>query len=114
MSTTTTLAVLLETFFTRRLMQERQASPHTISSYRDTFRQFLKFTAQRLRKPPSQLDFEEIDAPLISAFLDDLEKHHGVSTRSRCRAAIKVEERVNQDERGSGDGSRFVEYRIGG
>jgi len=34
--------------------------------------------------------------------------------RIKCRAAIKVEERVNQDERGSGDGSRFVEYRIGG
>ena len=83
MSTSSSLAVLLETFFTQRLMQQRQASPHTISSYRDTFRQFLKFTAHRLRKPPSQLSFEQIDAPLISAFLDDLEKHHGVGTRSR-------------------------------
>src|SRR5437868_5185522 len=83
MSTSISLAVLLETFFTQRLMQQRQASPHTISSYRDTFRQFLKFTAHRLRKPPSQLSFEQIDAPLISAFLDDLEKHHGVGTRSR-------------------------------
>jgi len=83
MSTSISLAVLLETFFTKRLMQQRQASPHTISSYRDTFRQFLKFTEHRLRKPPSQLSFEQIDAPLISAFLDDLEKHHGVGTRSR-------------------------------
>lgn len=83
MSTTTTLAVLLETFFTRRLMQQRQASPHTISSYRDTFRQLLKFTERRLHKPPSRLNFEEIDAPLVSAFLDDLEKHYSVSTRSR-------------------------------
>src|ERR1700741_3933708 len=63
-------------------MQQRQASPHTISSYRDSFRQFLKFV-QRLRKPPSRLTFEEIDAPLIVAFLDELEKHHGVSVRSR-------------------------------
>lgn len=76
-------APLLECFFTQRLMQQRQASPHTINSYRDTFRQFLKFAQQRLHKPPSRLNFEEIDAPLIVAFLDYLEKHRGVSVRSR-------------------------------
>lgn len=84
MSTTrTSLAPLLERFFTQRLMQQRQASPHTISSYRDTFRQLLKFIHKRLRKPPSRLIFEEVDAPLIVAFLDHLEKHRGVSVRSR-------------------------------
>ena len=82
MTTPASFAALLERFFTQRLMQQRQASPHTISSYRDTFRQFLKFTQQRLRKPPSRLTVEEIDAPLIVAFLDDLEKH-GLSVRSR-------------------------------
>jgi site-specific recombinase XerD len=76
-------APLLERFFTQRLMQQRQASPHTISSYRDTFRQFLKFIEQRMHKPPAHLNFEEIDAPLIVAFLDALEKHHGLSVRSR-------------------------------
>jgi site-specific recombinase XerD len=76
-------APLLECYFTQRLMRERQASPHTISSYRDTFRQFLKFVQQRLHKPPAKLGFEEIDAPLIVAFLDDLEKRQGVSVRSR-------------------------------
>jgi site-specific recombinase XerD len=76
------LAALLERFFTQRLMQQRQASPHTISSYRDTFHQFLKFTEQRLRKGPSRLVFQEIDAPLITAFLGHLEKHQGLSTRS--------------------------------
>jgi len=74
MTLPSSLAPLLERFFTQRLMQQRQASPHTISSYRDTFRQFLKFVQQRLHKPPSRLGFEEIDAPLIVAFLDDLEK----------------------------------------
>src|SRR4051794_6382559 len=83
MSTPISLAALLERFFTQRLMQQRQASPHTISSYRDTFHQFLKFTEQRLRKEPSRLNFQEIDAPLITAFLDHLEKHQGLSTRSR-------------------------------
>ncbi|BAO92665.1 site-specific integrase [Caballeronia cordobensis] len=83
MSASASLAPLLESFFTQRLMQQRQASPHTISSYRDTFRQFLKFAEQRLHKSPSRMDFKEIDAPLIIAFLDDLEKRQGVSVRSR-------------------------------
>jgi len=83
MITPISLAPLLQRFFTQRLMQQRQASPHTISSYRDTFRQFLKFVQQRLPKPPSRLMFEEIDAPLIVAFLDELEKHQGISVRSR-------------------------------
>lgn len=83
MSTLASFAALLQRFFTQRLMRERQASPHTIGSYRDTFRQFLKFVQQRLRKPPSYLNFEEIDAPLIVAFLDDLEKRQRISVRSR-------------------------------
>ena len=77
------LAPLLERFFTQRLMQQRQASPHTISSYRDTFRQLLKFAERTLHKPPSRLNFEEVDAPLIIAFLDELESHQGISIRSR-------------------------------
>ena len=83
MTTTTSLAPLLEHFFTQRLMQQRQASPHTIHSYRDTFRQFLTFAQQRLHQPPSRLDLEQIDAPLIVAFLDDLEKQRGIGVRSR-------------------------------
>src|SRR5260370_24641336 len=75
-------AALLEDLFARRLIQQRQASPHTISSYRDTFRLLLKFVQQRLHKPPSRLNFEQLDAPLIVAFLEGLEQH-GVSVRSR-------------------------------
>lgn len=83
MNTTTSLAPLLERFFTQRLMQQRQASPHTISSYRDTFRQFLTFAQQRLNQRPSRLNIEQVDAPLIVAFLDDLEKQRGITVRSR-------------------------------
>jgi site-specific recombinase XerD len=83
MTTTTSLAPLLESFFVQRLMQQRQASPHTISSYRDTFRQFLAFAQQRLHQPPSRLSIEQIDAPLIVAFLDELEKQRGITVRSR-------------------------------
>lgn len=83
MTSDTSLPPLLERFFTQRLMQQRQVSPHTISSYRDTFRLFLKYTQQRLNKPPSRLRFEEIDAPLVVAFLDHLEQQRGLSVRSR-------------------------------
>jgi site-specific recombinase XerD len=83
MKATTSLAPLLERFFTQRLMQQREASPHTISSYRDTFRLLLKFAQQQLHKPPVRLTFDAIDAKLIVAFLDHLEKHRHLSARSR-------------------------------
>jgi site-specific recombinase XerD len=83
MTTSANFAPLLERFFTQRLMRERQASAHTIASYRDSFRQFLKFVQNRLHKSPARLSLQEIDAPLIVAFLDQLEKRQGVSARSR-------------------------------
>ena len=83
MTSTPSLAALLESFFTQRLMKQRSVSSHTISSYRDTFRLLLQFAQQRLGKPPSRLALEEIDAPLIVAFLDEMEKSRGISPRSR-------------------------------
>ncbi len=83
MNTATSLAPLLQRFFAQRLMQQRQASPHTIRSCRDTFRQFLTFARQRLHQQPSCLSVEQIDAPLIVEFLDELEKQRGLSVRSR-------------------------------
>jgi site-specific recombinase XerD len=64
-------------------MQQRQASAHTIASYRDTFRLLLRFVEKRLRKPPSTLSLEDIDAPLVTAFLDELEQIRGVTVRTR-------------------------------
>lgn len=83
MTTSVSFPALLERFFTQRLMQQRQASSHTISSYRDAFRQLLLFAERELHTSPSKLVLGQIDAPLIIAFLDDLEKHRGVSIRSR-------------------------------
>lgn len=80
---TTSLAPFVERYFTQRLMLQREASPHTISSYRDTFRQFLVFVYQRLKQHPSYLNVEQIDAPLILTFLDKLENERGISVRSR-------------------------------
>ena len=74
---------LLQSFFSDRLMRQRQASPHTIASYRDTFRMFLVFAGQRLKKAPSMLRLDDLDTPFIGAFLDHLEKERGNSARSR-------------------------------
>jgi site-specific recombinase XerC len=52
---------LLERFFTQRLMAQRQVSPHTIRSYRDTFRLLLQFAAKRLHKLPSALALADLD-----------------------------------------------------
>lgn len=83
MSASLSFAPLLERFFLQRLMQQRQVSPHTISSYRDTFCRLLKFTQQCLHRAPARLLFEEINAPLVGKFLDHLEKHDGISIRTR-------------------------------
>jgi site-specific recombinase XerD len=81
--TSSDFPALLQSFFTHRLMQQRQASPHTIASYRDTFRLLLRFAQTRLSIAPQRLMFEQIDAPLITAFLDDLQASRGISAASR-------------------------------
>ena len=83
MNSQTSFPVLLESFFTQRLMSQRQASPHTIASYRDTFRLLLEFAQKRLHKQPSCLTLDDLDAPLIGAFLDHLEKGRGNVSCSR-------------------------------
>ena len=77
------LSVLLQGFFTQRLLQQKQVSPHTIASYRDTFRLLLQFVPRRWHKAPCRVAFEEIDAPLIAEFLQDLEKSRRSSARTR-------------------------------
>jgi integrase/recombinase XerD len=79
----TRVASLLEAFFTQRLQQQRNASPNTIAAYRDTFRLLLAFAQQRLRKAPSDLLLAQLDAALVVAFLQHLEKDRGNSARTR-------------------------------
>jgi integrase/recombinase XerD len=74
---------LLERFFTQRLMAQRRASGHTIAAYRDTFRLLLQFAQRQLHKAPSALSLTDLQAPLIGAFLDDLERQRANSARSR-------------------------------
>ncbi|MDA8316923.1 MAG: tyrosine-type recombinase/integrase [Actinomycetota bacterium] len=77
------LAPTLEAFLTERLMAQRGASPNTVASYRDTFRLLLRFAAERTGKRPSELDFSDLDAALIGAFLEHLELCRGNSVRTR-------------------------------
>jgi integrase/recombinase XerD len=77
------LAPTLQTFFSERLINEKGASPHTIAAYRDTFRLLLCFAQQHTGKPPCRLEIEDLDAPLITAFLDHLEHDRGNSPRTR-------------------------------
>jgi len=77
------LPSLLEPFFTDRLMKQRAASPHTIASYRDTFRLLLRFASARLGKAPSTLDLDDLDSAFIGAFLDHLENERGNGPRTR-------------------------------
>ena len=77
------LASLIERYFTERLMRQRNVSANTIASYRDTFRLLFTFVQAQLCKPPSALALDDLDAPFISAFLDELETKRGVSVRMR-------------------------------
>ena len=81
--TTPSFASLLQGFFTNRLMQQRQASPHTIASYRDSFRLLLQFAQKRIGVAPQKLSLEQIDAPLIAAFLEDMQTRRGICAGSR-------------------------------
>jgi site-specific recombinase XerD len=76
-------SALLQPFFTDRLLGQRNASPHTIASYRDTFRLLLEFAQRHLHKSPSTLAVENLDAPFIGRFLTHLEKDRGNTPRSR-------------------------------
>lgn len=74
---------LLQDFFYQRLMRERNASAHTVASYRDTFRLLFCYAEQHLGKKPSDLTMADIDSPLILAFLHHLEMERGNSIRTR-------------------------------
>jgi integrase/recombinase XerD len=87
----TAVAPTLEAFFTERLGQQRHASPHTIASYRDAFRLLLSYARTHTGKEPSDLDFADLDAKLIAAFLDHLEhqRHNTIRSRNARLTAIR-------------------------
>jgi site-specific recombinase XerD len=83
MKTNNNFPALIEAFFTDRLMRQRQASPNTIASYRDSFCLLFNFAEQRLKKEPSTLSIEDLDAAFIGSFLNHIENDRGNCARSR-------------------------------
>ena len=79
----TALAPALQAFFTERLITQRGSSPETIAAYRDAFRLLLRFAQKQTGKQPFELDIDDLDAPLIGAFLKHLEEDRGNSPRTR-------------------------------
>lgn len=84
-------AALVQGFFCQHLIQQRNASAQTIASYRDTFRILLGYLQKVRKKQPSAVRLADLDAPVVSAFLDYLEKKrdNGIRTRNTRFAAIR-------------------------
>lgn len=85
------VAPTLQAFFTDRLARQRRVSPQTVASYRDTFRLLLRFVHDSTGKTPSTLDWDDLDAEVISTFLDhlELERHNSARTRNLRLTAIR-------------------------
>ena len=81
--TTLEFPALLQSFFTKRLIQQRRASPHTVAAYRNTFRLLLRFAEASLRRAPSLLVITDLDAAFLGQFLEHLERERGNCARSR-------------------------------
>lgn len=78
-----TFASLLQDFFCDRLQRQRGASPHTVASYRDTFRLLLGFAEKSLRRAPMRLTLQDLTPRFVLAFLDHLENERGNAVRTR-------------------------------
>lgn len=79
----TLIAPTLQAWFTERLITQRNSSPRTIASYRDTLRLLLQFASEKTGKQPCELDIDDLDAPMVGAFLNHLEQDRGNSPRTR-------------------------------
>jgi len=97
----TPLAPHLTAFFQERLSVERRASINTCDSYAYAFKLLLNFASNRFKLAPSRLGFEQIDAPMVVAFLKDLESKrlNGAGSRNVRLAAIR-------------SFMRFMQYRL--
>src|ERR1700730_15906284 len=89
---TSSMPAILQRFFTDRLFKQIGASPHTIAAYRDTFRLLLRFATERLKRQPSQLRLEQLDASFLGRFLDHLElkRNNSARTRNNRLAALRA------------------------
>ena len=87
----TAVAPTLQAFFTDRLVRQRRVSPQTVASYRDTFRLLVRFVHDSHRQGPLDLEWDDLDAEVISTFSDHLEarRHNTARTRNLRLTAIR-------------------------
>ena len=97
----TALAPYLSGFLREHLPKERRASQHTCEAYAQSFQLLLGFAASRLKITPAKIEIEQLDAPLILAFLEHLEKKRGNSARTRNARLAAINSFF-----------RFLEYRL--
>jgi integrase/recombinase XerD len=97
----TALAPHLARFLREHLPCDQRASPHTCDAYAYSFQMLVAFAARRLRMRPSQLEIEQLDVPLILAFLEHIERDRGNKARSRNARLAAVRSFF-----------RFLEYRV--
>jgi integrase/recombinase XerD len=97
----TPIAPHLTAFFQQRLPVERNVSGHTSDSYAYAFKLLLEYASKQYKVRPSQLDLEQLDAPLVVSFLSHLEiaRANRASSRNARLAAIK-------------SFMHYVEYRV--
>ncbi|MCK4600539.1 tyrosine-type recombinase/integrase [Candidatus Bipolaricaulota bacterium] len=98
-----TLSTLIQHFFCRRLITQRNASPQTIASYRDTFRLLFHYAQKKMKKAPAALQFEDLDADFVLRFLDYLEQERGNCERTRNIRLAAIRSFL-----------RYVSYRLPG
>lgn len=86
----TDFAVLLHRFLTAHLAGLRGCSPHTIASYRDTFKLLIAWFRDNRSVPPEKLTLDYFDAAAVTGFLDwlETERHNSISTRNQRLAAV--------------------------
>lgn len=97
----TAIAPHITAFLHRRLATERAASPHTRDTYAYAFQLFFDFASRKLEVRPSALQLEQLDAPLVLEFLEDLEKTRGNGARTRNARLTAIKSFL-----------RFVEHRV--
>lgn len=97
----TPLAPHLTAFFQERLTLERRASANTCDSYAYAFKLLLNYASKRFKVTPSRLQFEQIDAPLVVGFLNDLESKRSNATSSRNVRLAAIRSFM-----------RFMEFRV--
>jgi integrase/recombinase XerD len=91
----------LTVFLREYLPRQREMSAQTSDTYAYAFQLLVCFAAKRLKTTPSKLSIEQLDATLVLAFLESLEKERGncAKTRNSRLAAVKTF-------------FRFLEYRL--